>query len=391
MKKHSLIFLSLLSLTLIGCKKENTSDISSKPVNSSSPSLPVDEGSSDKNPSSSDDSTIVDSLTWPIDVKNNIKQILGEYTLPFYKATEYKSEILTADDGVTQCVSVTCLYVNENSALSSYAAILEKNGFSASTQASNFYFKDVSKLETQFIQYALTTENDKPALNIQSLVKTTRADSWPNNIINTLFNTQVSEVKAETYEYSWDFESINNQNYPDMPAMSIYCNGVSSNVIEEYKTQLSKDGFETSKVNDIDYALSTSKNIEISMYNYDSDVLYLSISKHVQDWPLLYLQIELKLEIPTFTCENVKYQTQYQDASKAYVIFCDNATESEYKKYAQSLIDSYNFYRFEDTDIETQGYCLYQGSVSNPTHQLQIVYSGGSDTQPPAMAIAIFA
>lgn len=377
MRKVNILLFTALSIALVGCKRSDKSATDKNPTDSKTTSGQTSEA-------------FDDGLNWPESVLNDIEEILGEYTLPFYKTTKYTSEILTAEDGITKCVSVDCLNVNEKTAISSYSKILENNDFIASTSAENYYFKDVSKIETQFVQFSLVTIDSKTALNIQSLVRQTRTEEWPSPILNSLFSTQISEVEAETYEYSWSFKSVDNKNFADMPAMSIYCNGISSNAIGEYKAQLIKDGFETSKVSDIDYAVSQKKNVEILMYNYTNDVLYLSISKHQQEWPSLYLELDYKLELPIFSCENVKYQTQYQNDQKAYVIFCDNATKDEYIAYCQSLIDSYNFLRFEDTSIDTQGYCLYQGSDTNPTHQLQIVYSSGSNTQMPSMAVAIF-
>jgi len=387
MKKKNLLLVLLAGL-LVSCATGNKESISStvSSIESSNSQSSIEVKSDSSNSSeeivTSSSERVYEDVDWNDETLTNIKAIIGDVVLPYYKTREHESSVATDPNSGYKYIDIICKGANVNNAVEYYKNLLIRSGYKVTLyETVNIGYMEVSATDNVYIQFFINTDYD---FEIMAYQVTERTVEWPSKAFEIACGYDIPKMDAVSYDFS--VGSASNGNYD----IYGYCCGVGSDAVNTYSGKLTEAGYTIEEVSGVMVANNTEKAIQIWYYQYDESKLFIRAFCTVAAtyFPSDEVNLILGEDLPVLSFEGVVYSRNVvttEDGYEVYTIYCDNASEDDLTAYRTLLLEA----NWEVTDSnETDSYVSYVFTKENDSgeHQVQIIYSIAQE----CIAIAIY-
>ncbi len=356
MKKKGILFFILLCL-LTACNSKNST---SKPTFSS------------LNSSSNEPITYTD---WPQHILDEIKQSCNGFSIPFFEAGYYESEISVTESGTFTIIH--CYDFLELGAVERYTQTLINEDYEIEDYTEDYGCflaqKHISTSSTSIIQYNTQTRYGITYFMIATCVSgTTQAgnqtNQWPSEVAMNLLQTDIPHFEASLYIYSSYLMGDGSLGL----LISCYDDNLNENCVSIYEETLISNQFSVSN----GYGVKGSLNLIFYYSAYEGEPACFVILAYLKEvkrttWPQEEILKNTGLTLPAYQQENIYFEFNFvtDQTETFYCIWIWGANDQSLSTYHALLIKEGWII---DTTIDWEdGYVFHD--IDN-THTIKCVY-----------------
>ena len=394
MKKFRSLLLTLVSLSLISCNKDQKACLNHIDSNHDGKCDVCSQVVSFEHIDSNDDNicdvcgaslskditkkTVLETNSWNQDLRDMIGFVIGdEYSsmvASMPNSTNFKCyfEDVSYEDGSGSqltCI-INCYGVNPENAMDEYDASLISAGFYLG-YSTDYGYKLLSATKDLIIQYGVFSDSKGAFLELLIYVAETRMSEWPSEDAAFLIGADIPVYECESYELYYDLSD----DYSPFVVGYFHNTGVDGLV--NYHNQIMATNEYTLVSNTADGYTYLSKDGKISLGiypvadEYNRDSIYITVSNN---WPFFYTTMMLGEDIPCYNMAIMEWMFQDidGDGSAEYLtIFFDNVTQTNYDSYVQMFISC--GWQIDTAKSSTTYKVIYK-RINGTREEIEVIY-----------------